>query len=600
MRKIYKIVFIVLSIIVLGTPTTIWVQEVTTEETKQVKKTEPAEEVEEAEETEEPEEAEEAEETEEPEEFEEPEEVEEVETEEKEEVEEPEEAEEAEEPEEGEETEEAPTQPTPTAAPATPQPAVATEEAEEPEEAEPTEEPEEAEEAEEGEEEEEKEEGEEPEEAEPAEEAEEEETEEAEEPEEGEEEGEEPEEAEEPELEDEELPEDEGITDVQEFTLTAGLTNLFTQSPFVLLIKGLLPELTAARQLKRLQQLTNKLGDKIITDGLQIPLVGRLQFFTYSGKEQFFGESPTLLGQIYNKKGQVKPIRLGPLTIRKFKMYLFKQSKIPHIEAEIVLFDKVGKLVQEKFEKGKAIFLITFKKAIAIPIGIKKRLPIKQLRFHLSPEERYFHTRIKLFGTKKEGYSEITLDLRKPPFLFNVESENIPITSVSPLFKITPLKNLTLRKMTLRIGLIPPSIKLFGEADMSKVKIGLTGKDMTAKVRADLGGDSPKFIFDLRNLKLPLGMGMIHKAQLRIGQPTAPAPEEKKVIKPVTTPKRPIVKQDFGIKKPGLDTTQPAAPGTPQQPGVGTSQQPAPQQRKPGFEKIEKGISKAQTILSTP
>jgi len=394
-------------------------------------------------------------------------------------------------------------------------------EAEEEDEEEVTEEAEEKEEAEEAEEAEEKDEEEVIEEAEKKDEAEEKEEEVTEEAEEKEEE-EVTEEAEEVEEEAPEEAEEDAEDERPGISVRVGITQILLNSPFLDLLKttlgNLVPKINLAKKIDKLRAKIKSLGDKIKTKGLRIPLIGKLKFEDYKGTEKIDGALPLFVAKLYDKTGKTEKIlKMGPLTVKKFNIFFFSETKIPRIRADVTLLKHAAKLIQKKYVAGKATFLLTLEKALKIPLGIKKRLPIKEFTMVLSGAERFISTQVKLFGTKAEALSDIKLDLTQPPFPFKVKARNIPITALSSALKLTPLRNLMLRKLDLHIGLLPISIKLYGEADMKKVKLGLTGKDMSARVSGKLGSEGFNFIFELKNLKLPLKMGIIHKAQLRIG-----------------------------------------------------------------------------------
>ena len=96
----------------------------------------------------------------------------------------------------------------------------------------------------------------------------------------------------------------------------------------------------------------------------------------------------------------------------------------------------------------------------------------------------------------------------------------MPITSISSKLANTPVKNVVFPDLLFQIIPFPPSVQFAGTANLGKVNLGLEGTLPNAKVNASLGATGFYFIFSLENLKLPLNLGIIHKAQMRIGKPS--------------------------------------------------------------------------------
>lgn len=299
----------------------------------------------------------------------------------------------------------------------------------------------------------------------------------------------------------------------------SGASDLLLNSPFFLLLEhyfqSLFPKMDVKKTITSVKEKVRKLGNKIKTEGINIPLIGRFKLEDYKGKEEIEKEVPKYVIRLHEKSSdKLKNITFGPLSIKKLEVFLFSSKKIPHIRCDVSIFKKIAKLIQEEFKDGIITFLMTFDKPFKFPENI---CTIKDFRLILSAARRYLTTKTKIFGTKLEPPSTITLDLTQPPFIFEVEADDIPIYAFSSNLKNTPLKNVILKKIDLKVGMIPPSIKLFGEADVQKINLGVEMGDGAARVSASLSKAGLSFIFDLKNIKMPLGLGTIHEAQLRVG-----------------------------------------------------------------------------------
>ena len=83
----------------------------------------------------------------------------------------------------------------------------------------------------------------------------------------------------------------------------------------------------------------------------------------------------------------------------------------------------------------------------------------------------------------------------------------------------TPFKNVILKTLNLKVTVLPPEAKLSGEADISKVKIGLPTVKAPARFNASIGAEGMFIDFLVKDMKLPLNLGTINNARLRIGTP---------------------------------------------------------------------------------
>lgn len=355
------------------------------------------------------------------------------------------------------------------------------------------------------------------------EEAEEEEVEEKEEPEE--------EEAEEPEEEEEEAEEEEeegivsglglpGIS-LPKFLDPTKITQLFEKTVGVIIpkiksqVQKIVKSIQTAKGYKKIQ--------KDLEKGIfRIPNFGIFKFQpgTQTKERPEDGTVPKFAGVLYDLSGKkIKQIKIGPIQVNKFKAFLIDEGKMPQVECDVTFFKHKGKLIQKKITEEGAWFTLNFKKPFKFPIGLKKKVNIKDFELKLSAEKRLLTSESKLFGTKGEEPSSIKLDLTEPPFTFTVTSKNIPLTAVMDFVKNTPFKKVVLTKVLLKATLAPIAIKISGSADLSKVKIGLPPIKDPAKFNAGIGADGTYFDFLLPQVKLPLKLGVIKNARLRIGPP---------------------------------------------------------------------------------
>jgi hypothetical protein len=346
-------------------------------------------------------------------------------------------------------------------------------------------------------------------------------------PEDLEEEAEEPEEAAAPEEKEEpeelEVEEPEGLEEVVPPDVEIGepsLVGILQKSPFFNLLQnvfgGFFPAIDIKGKIEKIKAGLKHQAEHIKKFGLLIPLIGRLKFEKYKEAIKVAGDLPTFVGRLYSESGQVKKIiNLGPLVIKTFKIYLFEETKIPNIKCDVALFNKLGTLTQKKSDEGGTEFLYTLHKPILIPTGIKRRVPIKEVTLVVSGEKRLIKTEAIIFGSKDEAPSDIQLDLSKPPFMFHIKSKNIPITALSSVLTATPFKKLVITTLTLRVGIAPPVVKLYGETNLKDINLGIKGEDAIAKISATLGAEGFQFIIDMKNITIPFGK--LKTAQIRIG-----------------------------------------------------------------------------------
>jgi len=336
---------------------------------------------------------------------------------------------------------------------------------------------------------------------------------------------EEPEEAEEPE---EEKAEEGLISPITE--KIAAATAIFQPSVIINKILTLLqtsagkiltgPVSSAVAQMQKMKK---EIEENFNNGFMNIPKIGTIKFKQLTEEQiKKYTEKPVprMIGTFYDVDGKtIKKLQIGPIKIDSLKIIITEQQ-IPLVDCDVTFFKNKGKLTQKTVEEGGITFLLTFEKPFMIPTGLKSRAAIQNFEVKISADRRFAQTTTRLFGTKTEEPSTITLDLTQIPFTFKVISKNIPITAISPNLKGTPLKNIKFPNLSLNIIPVPPSIKFSGTADMGDLKIGTKGKIPMAKVSASLGAEGFYFIFNLENLSLPLNIGTINKAQLRIGTPS--------------------------------------------------------------------------------
>ena len=356
------------------------------------------------------------------------------------------------------------------------------------------------------------------------------------------------------EAEPEEPEDDEGEDDMEGL----GLIQTLQASPLLSLLEANLERIAPQLKLKvhivKLREKFKKtlleskvkmreFAKKLSTEGVKLPFIGVLKFVEYKKElrssrvpegriegqqedeedddegddDEEGAQTPKYIGGLYDDTGKKKKdLKAGPLLIKNLKISIFPGSVVPKIDADISLFENEAKLVQENLSEAGAKFTLLFIKPLLMPVGLKKRAPIKELRLLISDEQKIITTETQLFEGVKE-LAKIKLNLSEPPFTFKVSSNNVPITVFAKKLAETPIKGLVLKKLNLTINLSPPWIQLYSETNLKDVKLGLQGEDMSAKLKAKIGARDFSFIFDLKNLKLPLKMGTIHKAQLRIG-----------------------------------------------------------------------------------
>lgn len=240
---------------------------------------------------------------------------------------------------------------------------------------------------------------------------------------------------------------------------------------------------------------------------IRIPLIGVLKFTK---------EETKFVGKLYDTSETIlKALSIGPIGVKNLQIDIPMAKPIPTLLCNVVFFQKVGVLKTEGAGLG-VKSILSFEKPLQIPVGIKKRAPIDKFELIISKDKRMLTTETRLFGTKTEPISKVTLNLAKWPFVLKVTSKDIPITAVSGFLRRTPLRDTILTKLNSEIILIPPSIKLVGTADISSAaKLGLKADNPTADMFAKLGTRGLNFMFTLRGLKIPFGK--IDVAQLTIG-----------------------------------------------------------------------------------
>ena len=318
----------------------------------------------------------------------------------------------------------------------------------------------------------------------------------------------------------------ESETGLKKYVGQSELLGILVNSPFFTLLENSIGHMFPAVDIaKKISEIKEKIKAKeaqfeaeLKKDGLKIPLLGTFKFEKYQESSQKIADAtPTYVGKLYNTKGTEGDVKFGPLSIKILRIYLFDQTKMPVIDADVSLFKEEAKLVQEKVDEDGTKFKLIFVKALKIPVGIKKHATIKEFDLTLGQDEKSITTSTKIFGEKQKEESDIKLDLSAPPFPFKITTKNIPISAIAAFFEKTPIKNLIIKDLDLTATIIPFSIKLFGDTDFEDIKIGLKGKDMSAKMKASIDTAGFHFSFDLKNLELPLGLGEIHEAKLHIG-----------------------------------------------------------------------------------
>lgn len=295
-----------------------------------------------------------------------------------------------------------------------------------------------------------------------------------------------------------------------------------TKVAVLMVLSNIISEMSGNKTLQADVKRRQENLQKLIIDANPI---GLLKFKKYQGAKAAATEeeetetiTPRLVGTLYDTKGaSIRTLTAGPFEIAQIRVNVYNPPTNPSLEMDLSFFNNKGKLVQEPSEEtGTFNFNLAFEKPFQFPIGVKQRVPLKSFDLTLAPDQKVLSTEAKLFGLKDEAPASITLDFSQPPFTFNVKANNIPITVFADKVKTTPLKNMVLKTLSLDIIPLPLSIKIAGIADMSKVNMGVSSEKTTANFVASLGTDGLVFVIDMKEMKIPGNLGIIHSAKLRI------------------------------------------------------------------------------------
>jgi hypothetical protein len=285
------------------------------------------------------------------------------------------------------------------------------------------------------------------------------------------------------------------------------------------MFKGTIFESAFKGMEKNIKQLEKKIQKQINKGIIPLPPIGMFKFKKFDGDIKALGltKTPALVGIMYDKSGKKvkRTLSFGPVKIKNFKLYIIPGEKTPIMRCEIVIFNKGGIILQKEAGEGYAKFQVVLNEILKLPTGIKRWAELQVFELYVSPEQRTLATTTKLFGTKEEDESTVSIDF-KPPFPFKAKIKKLPIVSVLGALKKTPFKKVVLDGVSMTITSIPPSFKLSGKANLTNVNLGIKSKGI-ATVSAKLGPDGILFYFNLTKVELPLKLGTVENMTVRVG-----------------------------------------------------------------------------------